>query len=86
MQDDGSGNIQIISSDVINTRVLKANAGTIDYNTGIVKLVNFITGGYSGTGIKIYAKKKESDIIAPQNRLLQIRDIDVTVVFNEVTI
>ena len=78
--------MQIISSDTLNTRVLNANAGATDYNTGIVKLVNFITDGYSGPAIKITAKKKESDIIAPQNRLLQIRDSDVTIVFNEVTI
>ena len=85
LQDSGSGNMQIISSDTLNTRVLNANAGAIDYNTGIVKLVNFITDGYSGPAIKITAKKKESDIIAPQNRLLQIRDSDVTIIFNEVT-
>lgn len=86
LQDSGSGNMQIISSDVVNTRVLNANAGTIDYDTGVVKLSNFITDGFSGPAIKITAKKKESDIIAPQNRLLQIRDSDVTIVFNEVTI
>jgi len=86
LQDSGSSNMQIISSDTINTRVLNANAGTIDYETGVVKLSNFITDGFSGPAIKITAKKRESDIIAPQNRLLQIRDADVTVVFNEVTI
>ena len=84
LQDSGSGNMQIISSDVTNARILNANAGTIDYDNGIVKLVNFITDGFSGPAIKITAKKKETDIISPQNRLLQIRDSDVTVVFNEV--
>lgn len=86
LQDDGSGNLQIISSDLINTRVLKANAGTVDYSTGVIKLVNFITDGYSGDAIRISAQKKESDIIAPQNRLLRIRDNDITVIFNEVAV
>jgi hypothetical protein len=85
LQDNGAGIMQIISSDVVNTRILNANAGTVDYNTGTVRLVNFITDGYSGPAIKILAKKKESDIIAPKNRLLQIRDTDVTIVFNEVS-
>lgn len=85
LQDNGAGVIQIISSDVVSTRVLNANAGTVDYNTGTVRFVNFITDGYSGPAIKILAKKKESDIIAPQNRLLKIRDTDVTIVFNEVS-
>jgi hypothetical protein len=59
IQDNGSGIIQIISSDIINTRILNASAGTVDYNTGIVRLVNFTTDGYAGSSIKIFAKKKE---------------------------
>lgn len=85
LQDNGSGIMQIITSDTINTRVLNASAGTVDYNTGIVRLVNFITDGYPGPSIKIFARKKEADIIAPKNRLLQLRDQDIKIVFNEVS-
>lgn len=85
IQDNGAGIIQIISSDITNTIILNANAGTVDYTTGVVSLVNFTTDGYSGRAIKIFAKKKESDIIAPKNRLLQLRDEDVRIIFNEVS-
>lgn len=85
IQDNGAGSIQIVSSDVVNTRILNANAGTVDYATGIVKLVNFTTDGYTGAAIKIFAKKKETDIISPKNRLLQIRDSDIKIIFNEVS-
>lgn len=85
IQDNGAGAIQIVSSDVVNTRILNANAGTVDYSTGIVKLVNFTTDGYTGAAIKIFARKKETDIIAPKNRLLQIRDSDIKIIFNEVS-
>lgn len=85
LQDNGSGVIQIITSDTINTRVLNASAGTVDYNTGVVSLVNFTTDGFSGPAIKIFARKKEADIIAPKNRLLQLRDADIKIVFNEVS-
>lgn len=85
IQDNGSGIMQIISSDVVNTRILNANAGTVDYNTGIVRLVNFTTDGYAGSSIKIFAKKKETDIISPKNRLLQLRDSDVRIIFTEVS-
>jgi hypothetical protein len=85
LQDNGAGIIQIISSDVVNTRILNANAGTVDYNTGIVRLVNFTTDGYSGPAIKIFARKKETDIIAPKNRLLQLRDQDIKLTFNGVS-
>ena len=85
LQDNGSGVMQVISSDVVNTRILKANIGTVDYANGIVRLVNFSTDGYSGTAIKIFAKKREGDIISPNNRLLQLRDEDITIIFNEVS-
>jgi hypothetical protein len=85
IQDNGAGSIQIVSSDVVNTRILNANAGTVDYTTGIVKLVNFTTDGYAGAAIKIFAKKKETDIISPKNRLLEIRDSDIKLIFNEVS-
>ena len=85
IQDNGGGSIQIVSSDVINTRILNANAGTVDYSAGTVKLVNFTTDGYSGAAIKIFAKKKETDIISPKSRLLEIRDSDIKVIFNEVS-
>jgi hypothetical protein len=85
LQDNGSGIIQIITSDTINTRILNGNAGTVDYTNGVVRLVNFTTDGYTGRAIKIFARKKESDIIAPKNRLLQLRDEDIKVIFNEVS-
>ena len=85
IQDNGAGLIQIVSSDIVNTRILNANAGTVDYTTGIVKLVNFTTDGYTGAAIKIFAKKKETDVISPKNRLLEIRDSDIKLIFNEVS-
>lgn len=84
LQDNGSGIMQIITSDTINRRVLVASAGTVDYSAGTVRLVNFTTDAYT-RAIKIFARKKESDIIAPKNRLLQLRDEDITIVFNEVS-
>ena len=86
LQDNGAGVMQIITSDTTNTRVLNADAGTVDYNTGTVSLVNFTTDGYAGSAIKIFAKKKEADIIAPKNRLLQLRDEDIRIIFNEVSV
>ena len=77
--------MQIISSDTTNTRILNANAGTVDYATGIVSLINFTTDGYAGRAIKIFAKKKEADVISPKNRLIQIRDEDIKIIFSEVS-
>jgi len=78
-QDDGRGNIQIVTDDVANPQVVNPTAGTVNYTTGDVRLVNFETESYPGSAIKIYANTKEDDITAPNGRVFLIRDEDVRV-------
>ena len=79
LQDDGLGNIQIISSDTVNTQVLNPNTGTVNYQNGEVRLVNFVTDGYTLPAIKIFANTVKDDITAPKSRVFVIRDTDVTI-------
>ncbi len=79
-QDDGKGNIQIVTDDVANPQIVKPNAGTVDYVTGDVKLVNFETESYPGSAIKIYANTQQDDITAPNGRVFLLRDEDVKTV------
>ncbi len=79
LQDDGLGKIQIITSDVANPKVVKPSIGTVDYNTGEVNLVGFVTDSYVGSGIKIMASTTKSDISAPNGRIFTLKDIDVTI-------
>jgi hypothetical protein len=83
IQDDGAGNMQIISAGAVNTEILKPNAGTVDYTTGEVRLINFIVESFTGNGIKIYAATTSVDITAPKSRILTVRDEDVLVNFIE---
>jgi len=78
-QDDGQGNIQIVTDDVANPQIVNPNAGTVNYETGDVKLVNFETESYPGAAIKIYANTKQDDITSPNGRVFLIRDEDVRV-------
>jgi hypothetical protein len=78
-QDDGRGNIQIVTDDRTNPQIVNPNAGTVDYITGEVKLINFETESYPGAAIKIYANTKEDDIRSPKGRVFLIRDEDVRV-------
>jgi len=82
-QDDGKGNIITLSSNVQKIQVLNPVVGTVDYTSGILKLVNFKTDGYDGNSIKIYANTTDKNITAPKARVFSIRDIDVTVNFIE---
>ena len=79
LQDDGLGNIQIVTSDIVNPQIIKPIAGSIDYLTGEIKLVAFKTTGYTGSGIKIQVRTLKNDIKAPSGRIFLIDDNDVDV-------
>lgn len=83
LQDDGSGNMRIISSNSINAEILNPNIGTIDYNAGEIKLINFSVESFAGDAIKIYAASAAVNITAPKSRILTIRDSDVSINFIE---
>lgn len=78
-QDDGEGNIQILSSDTQTIQVIKPSVGTVDYSTGKVSLVNFKADEYAGTSIKIYANSLNKNITSPKSRIFYIRDEDVSI-------
>jgi hypothetical protein len=78
-QDDGKGAIQIVTDDRTNPQVVNPNAGTVNYQTGEVKLTNFETESYPGAAIKIYANTKQDDIKTPSGRVFLIKDEDVRV-------
>lgn len=79
LQDDGIGNIQVISDDIQNIQVLNPSIGTVDYNNGVVRLSNFSVDGFSGSAIKIKANTENVNVSAPKSRILVVRDSDITV-------
>ena len=83
-QDDGMGNIQIVTSDLVNPQVVKPIAGSVNYTTGEINLVGFKTEGYTGAGIKIMVTTAKDDITSPAGRIFLINDDDVTVNMIEV--
>jgi hypothetical protein len=83
-QDDGLGNIQIVTSDIANPQVVKPVAGSVDYTTGEINLTGFKTEGFSGPGINIMVTTAKKDISAPAGRIFVIDDNDVTVNMIEV--
>ena len=82
IQDDGLGNIQIVVDDPANPQVINPKAGTVDYDTGEVRLVDFVVQRFDGSGIKVTANTKDQDVKSPKGRVFIIRDTDVTVNMN----
>ena len=81
--DDGFGNVRIYYFDSSNVRVYTNRlAGTVDYNTGIIKLNNLLISAYSGDNIKIYVDPDTNDIDTVRNQILLISEARVNV-YNE---
>jgi hypothetical protein len=55
--------------------------GTVNYETGLVRLINFVADDYDGTAIKVYVRPREKDILENQSTILDIEggEIQVTV-------
>jgi hypothetical protein len=87
LEDNGLGSINIVNARDRDRGVfefVKLNAGTVDYDRGVVKLSNFIVDSYPGAGIQIMANTKEKNVTAPKTKVLSLRDEDVEVVVQEV--
>jgi len=80
LEDNGDGIMRIINTSGTQHRTI-LDIGTVDYETGIVRINNFNITNYTGTSLKIYAKPRNLDITSSQNVILNIleNDVDVTI-------
>ncbi len=80
LEDDGDGTMRIVAISGTQHRTI-LNIGTVDYDTGIIRINNFNITNYTGTSLKIYAKPRTLDITSSQNVILNIleNDVDVTI-------
>jgi len=78
LQDDGNGNILATTVNVPDKTILKRNVGTVDYDTGIVRLTNFSVTGFFGSAIKLYGRTVSKNIFSEQDRNLEIRVSDIS--------
>ena len=80
LEDDGDGVMRIVNTAGTNNRTI-LDIGTVDYDTGIIRINNFNITNYTGTSLKIYAKPRTLDITSTQNVILNIleNDVDVTI-------
>jgi len=83
LEDDGDGIIRIVNTSGIQHRTILA-IGTVDYDTGIIRINNFNITNYTGTSLKIYAKPRTLDITSTQNVILNILENDVDVSIEQI--
>ena len=87
-EDNGLGSINIVNArnrDAGVVEIIKRNVGTVDYDTGIVKLSDFRVEFYDGNGIKIFASTQDKNVTAPKQRVLILDSNDVKIIIKEVS-
>jgi hypothetical protein len=78
MEDDGLGNIRIVSlSNDNHIEIVKV--GTVNYETGSVVISNLNVPSFSGSGIKLYAKTISTDFTASLKYIIKINPSDVVI-------
>jgi len=85
-EDNGLGRINIINARDRARGVfefIRFNAGTVDYDTGVVKLADFIAESYIGNGIRVTANTQEKNVTAPKTNVLLLNDADIEVIVEE---
>jgi hypothetical protein len=75
-EDDGGGNVFIVTSSDGKERFAQ-NVGTVDYETGEVKLSNFYVDSYSGNNIRVYARLRDKDVAANKATILEIESDEI---------
>lgn len=73
LQDDGAGIVNIVSA----TGNIITNVGTVNYDTGLVQLSNFVIDSFEGAGIKVKAEPRNKDISVINNVIINIVEDDI---------
>ena len=83
LEDNGDGVVRIVTAVGANHKKI-VDVGTVDYNTGIVRLNNLIIQNYTGTSLKIYAVPRSRDVTSIQNVILNIIEPDVNITIEQI--
>jgi hypothetical protein len=83
LEDNGDGVMRIMASDgALHKKIV--DVGTVDYDTGVVRINNFNIQNYVGTSLKIYAEPRSRDVTAIQNVILNIIESDVNITIEQI--
>jgi hypothetical protein len=78
--DDGEGVLRIyyISTGNVVT-YLDSNAGTINYETGLITITSLLPTSYAGSGLEIYAIPTTNNITSIRNQIILISNVSLTI-------
>jgi hypothetical protein len=83
LEDNGDGLVRIVTPVGANHKKI-VDIGTVNYDTGVVRLNNFNIQNYVGTSLKIYAEPRSRDITSIQNVILNIVESDINITIEQI--
>lgn len=80
-EDDGAGNINIVSIQSTGKIIVASNVGSVVYTTGTITLDRIVVTSFSGTAIQIFALPEKKDLTSSTDKILQFdsAQYDITV-------
>jgi len=78
LEDDGNGIIRTVQQEGTDFKRVK-DVGTVNYSTGLIKLVNFQLDSYDGSNLKIYVVPKDKDIVSEKNTIMTIEPAGIAI-------
>jgi len=82
-EDDGLGHLYIVST-FNGVEQFVNQVGTVDYDSGLVRLINFKVDEYDGLFIKVYVRTREKDILENKATILDIEAGEMQIAVNVV--
>lgn len=83
IEDDSEGKMRIVTTrDTGHAVVLYV--GTVDYDTGVIKINNFSFDSYEGGAFKVFLAPRNKDIVASKNTLLNIIEPDINLTIEQI--
>lgn len=79
LQDNGDGVMQVVEVSDSGTSITEPNIGTVNYDSGIVRLVGFNVSNFVGDAIEVFAVTKEDKINSPKGKIMRFRSTDLMV-------
>jgi hypothetical protein len=79
LRDNGRGVLQIITRDENRVDILLGDVGSVNYQTGDVKINGLRVDSYVGNSIKVFATAISRDFNAPVDRITSIRGDDIRI-------
>jgi hypothetical protein len=78
LRDDGEGGVFSVKTSGGVDRVVK-RVGTVDYETGVVRLSGWEVGSYAGDFIRAWVRPRGRDVPCPSGTILKLENEDVSV-------